>query len=259
MENPIIVPETLKRFLEAYPRLAVAFSGGADSAYLLYAALNCGCDVAAFYVQSAFQPEFERRDALRLAEQLDARINLIPVDVLALEAVRSNPEDRCYHCKREIFTALTDAAQAQGYPVVVDGTNASDDADDRPGMRALAELNVLSPLRLCGITKAQVREYSRQAGLFTWDKPAYACLATRVPAGTAIDTDTLRRVEGAEGALSALGFSDLRVRVFHSAARLQLPAKQLPLAIERREAIRKALAPYFETVLLDLQQRPRRA
>jgi uncharacterized protein len=235
--------------------MALAFSGGVDSAYLLYAAKACGCDVAAFYAQSAFQPEFERRDARRLAQQLDVPLNVVPLDVLAVAAVRDNPADRCYHCKKAIFTALLAAAEAQGYEAVMDGTNASDDTRDRPGMKALVELGVLSPLRLCGITKAQVREYSRAAGLFTWDKPAYACLATRIPTGTPITDEDLNRVEGAEAALFALGFSDFRVRLFHGAARLQLPGAQMAEAIARREEIRGALAPWIEIVMLDLKDR----
>ena len=255
MEHEHAVPEALRAFFEAHPRLALAFSGGVDSSYLLYAAMACGCDVRAFYARSAFQPEFEFRDARRLAEQLGAAMTVVPLDVLAVEAVRANPGNRCYHCKRAIFTALLAAAREQGYSAIMDGTNASDDAGDRPGMRALEELEVLSPLRLCGIAKADVREYSRRAGLFTWDKPAYACLATRIPAGTPIEADALRRVEGAEGALFDLGYSDLRVRVFHGAARLQLPSAQLERAAREREAVRAALAPYFETVLLDLKDR----
>lgn len=249
------VPGALRAFFDAHPRMALAFSGGTDSAYLLYAARACGCEVRAFYARSVFQPEFEYRDALRLAEQLDAPMTVLPLDVLAAEAVRQNPKDRCYHCKRAIFTALVRAAREAGFDAVMDGTNASDDAGDRPGMRALRELDVFSPLRLCGVTKAQVREYSRRAGLFTWNKPAYACLATRVPAGTAITPEMLARVEGAEGALFGLGFSDLRVRLFGDAARLQLPADQLARAVERREDVRRALSPYFETVLLDLKER----
>ena len=253
--DKITVPESLRAFFGAHPRLALAFSGGVDSAYLLYAATACGCDVRAFYARSAFQPDFERRDALCLAEQLGAPMTVVPLDVLAVEAVRANPDDRCYHCKRAIFTALLDAAREQGYGAIMDGTNASDDAGDRPGMRALSELSVLSPLRLCGIDKAHVREYSRRAGLFTWDKPAYACLATRIPAGTPIEADALRRVEGAEGALFALGYTDLRVRVFHGAARVQLPGAQLERAAREREAVRGALAPFFDIVLLDLKDR----
>ncbi len=252
---PVEAPEALREFFRAHPRLALAFSGGTDSAYLLYAASACGCDVRAFYAASAFQPAFERADAERLANQLGAPLTVVPLDVLAVEAVRSNPENRCYYCKRAIFTALTEAARAAGYIEIMDGTNASDDAGDRPGMRALMELGVLSPLRLCGIDKAAVREYSRRAGLFTWNKPAYACLATRVPAGTPIAPELLKKVEGAEAALFALGFSDFRVRLFHGAARLQLPAAQLTRAAERREAIREALAPYFDTILLDLRER----
>ena len=255
MNPSYTVPQSLRAFFADHPRMALAFSGGVDSAYLLYAARACGCDVAAFYAQSAFQPEFERRDAQRLAEQLDVPLNVVPLDVLAVAAVRDNPADRCYHCKKAIFTALLAAAEAQGYEAVMDGTNASDDTRDRPGMKALVELGVLSPLRLCGITKSQVREYSRAAGLFTWDKPAYACLATRIPTGTPITDEDLNRVEGAEAALFALGFSDFRVRLFHGAARLQLPGAQMAEAIARREEIRGALAPWIEIVMLDLKDR----
>ena len=255
MNPSYTVPQSLRAFVADHPRMALAFSGGVDSAYLLYAARACGCDVAAFYAQSAFQPEFERRDAQRLAEQLDVPLNVVQLDVLAVAAVRDNPADRCYHCKKAIFTALLAAAEAQGYEAVMDGTNASDDTSDRPGMKALVELGVLSPLRLCGITKAQVREYSRAAGLFTWDKPAYACLATRIPTDTPITDEDLNRVEGAEAALFALGFSDFRVRLFHGAARLQLPGAQMAEAIARREEIRGALAPWIEIVMLDLKDR----
>lgn len=249
------VPQSLWDFFGAHPRLALAFSGGVDSAYLLYAALACGCDVRAFYARSAFQPAFERADALCLAEQLGAKIEIVEVDVLAVEDVRRNPENRCYYCKRALFAALIEAARAAGYGAIMDGTNASDDAGDRPGMKALAELSVLSPLRLCGVTKADVRRYSKEAGLFTWNKPTYACLATRVPAGTPLTGELLERVEGAEAALFELGYTDFRVRVFHDAARLQLPADQLPRAVSGREDVRAALRPWFDVVLLDLKER----
>ena len=253
--HPRAVPEALRDFFRSHPKLALAFSGGVDSAYLLYAALSCGCDARAYYAQTPFQPAFERADARRMAAELGAALRELPLDVLAVDDVRRNPDDRCYYCKRTIFTALIAAARADGFDTVVDGTNASDDASDRPGMRALAELGVLSPLRLCGVTKAQARAYSREAGLFTWDKPAYACLATRVPAGTPITAEMLARVEGAEAALFALGFTDFRARLFHGAARLQLPAAQLAEAVARRDEIRAALAPYFDDVLLDLKGR----
>lgn len=249
------VPSALQAFFSDHPRLALAFSGGVDSAYLLYAAIACGCDVRAYYAQSAFQPAFEREDARRLAAQLDAGMRVIPLDILSDDTVRANPADRCYHCKRRIFAALTAAAAQDGFDTVIDGTNASDDAGDRPGMRALTELNVLSPLRLCGITKAQVREYSRDAGLFTWHKPAYACLATRIPSGVPLTAELLHSVEGAEDALFKLGFSDFRCRVFNGAARLQFTKDQYERAAALRSEIREALAPFFDIILLDTEVR----
>ena len=246
---------TLTEFFAAHPKAALGFSGGVDSAWLLYAAVQAGADVRPYYIQTAFQPAFELADARRLCAQLGVELTVLPLDVLALPAVAANPADRCYHCKRALFGALAARAEADGYPLLLDGTNASDDAGDRPGMRALAELDVRSPLREAGLTKAEIRRLSRQAGLFTWDKPAYACLATRVPAGQALEAELLGRIERAEQALFSLGFSDLRVRVFHGAARIQLPKAQLCRAAEEAAAVRAAIEPYFATVLLDLKER----
>ena len=245
----------LTDFFRKHPHLALAFSGGTDSAYLLWAAKEAGADVRPYFIKTAFQPAFELEDARRLAAELSVPLRVVEADILSLDAVTANPPERCYHCKRALFTALCAAAAEDGYTAVIDGTNASDDAADRPGMRALQELGVLSPLRLCGITKEEVRRRSRAAGLFTAEKPAYACLATRIPTGEAITAETLRRVEGAETALSAMGFSDFRVRLFHGAARLQLPGEQLSRAAALCGQIREALSPYFAEVLLDLKER----
>ncbi|MEG1687295.1 MAG: hypothetical protein RR276_05375, partial [Angelakisella sp.] len=185
------VPEQLAAFFAHHSRVAVAFSGGVDSAYLLYAAKACGCKVKGYYAKSVFQPRFELDDATRLAKELGVELAVLPLEVLDNPDIQQNRADRCYYCKQAIFTRLLTAAAADGFSVLADGTNASDDANDRPGMRALAELKVVSPLRLCGITKAQLRECSRLAGLFTWNKPAYACLATRVATGCALDGETL--------------------------------------------------------------------
>lgn len=245
----------LRDFFQECPKVALGFSGGVDSAYLLYAALDHGAQVRPYFIKTAFQPQFELEDARRLCAQLGVELTVVELDVLQIPGVAENPPDRCYHCKRALFGRLRQQALADGYTVLIDGTNASDDAGDRPGMRALGELSVRSPLRECGITKAQVRALSKEAGLFTWDKPAYACLATRVPTGEAITPETLRKVEAAEEALFSLGYSDLRVRVFHGAARLQLPGQQLEQAAKEREAILQALSPWFDTVLLDLKER----
>lgn len=245
----------LSEFFAANRRAALGFSGGVDSAYLLYAGLACGAEVRPYFVRTAFQPQFELEDARRLTAQLGCGLTVIGLDVLAVPHVAENPADRCYHCKRAIFGALRARAAQDGFPLLLDGTNASDDAGDRPGMRALRELEVRSPLRECGLTKARIRALSREAGLFTWDKPAYACLATRVPAGDPITEELLARVEGAENALFACGYADFRVRVFHGAARLQFPRAQLARVFAEYADVRAAVRPFFETVLLDLDER----
>lgn len=251
----IAVPQALRDFFREHTRLALAFSGGCDSAYLLYAARACGVDVGAYYVHSCFQPAFELADAQRLAEQLICRLNVIEMDVLEDAQVRANPANRCYYCKRNIFGGILEAAKRDGYHTVIDGTNASDDASDRPGMQALRELRVLSPLRMCGIAKAQVRALSHQAGLFTWNKPAYACLATRIPTGMAIEKPMLERVERAEMALSNMGFSDFRVRMTERGARLELCEGQLELLMRKRRDVLVALEADFAEITLNLRLR----
>ena len=246
---------TLQEFFEKNPKAAIAFSGGVDSSYLLHEGMRLGKDVKAYYVKSQFQPEFELADAKRLATELGANMQIIEVDVLQQEAVIQNPPNRCYYCKQAIFGTILAAAAADGYPVILDGTNASDDANDRPGMQALAEMRVLSPMRLCGLTKDEIRRKSREAGLFTWDKPAYACLATRIPSGMRISEDLLHRVEGAEGALFAMGFTDFRVRVREGGALLQFPRAQMEEARARRAEITEKLKPWFPVLLPDWEVR----
>lgn len=246
---------TLQEFFTENPRTALGFSGGVDSAYLLWAAVQFGAQVRPYYVRSQFQPEFELRDAERLCDELGVELCVVPLDVLGVPEICRNPSDRCYHCKRAIFGALRERALSEGYAVLIDGTNASDDAGDRPGMRALKELSVRSPLRECGITKAQVRERSREAGLFTWDKPAYACLATRVPTGEPLTAELLGRIELAEDCLFALGFTDFRVRVFGGGARLQVPEGQMGQALLKRQEILSGLSGLFPAVMLDLAGR----
>ena len=246
---------TLKEFFIGNKTAALAFSGGVDSAYLLYAGIQYGADVHAYYVKSEFQPQFELDDAKRLASELHANMTIIEMSVLPYENVTENGPRRCYFCKQQIFSRIIAAAQADGYTLLLDGTNASDDADDRPGMQALRELSVRSPLRECGLTKAEIRRLSKEAGLFTWDKPAYACLATRIPTGTKITEEDLTATESAEGALFAMGFTDFRVRKAGDAAKLQVPAGQLPMILEKRTEILEKLKPYYQSITLDLEVR----
>lgn len=245
----------LSDFFRENSKLALAFSGGVDSSYLLYAAIAHGADVRAYYVKSVFQPQFEFDDAMRLAKELGADMRVLSVDVLADSMVADNPDNRCYYCKKVIFTTIAQAAEKAGYKILIDGTNASDDAGDRPGMKALKELAVRSPLRECGLTKDDIRRLSKEAGLFTWDKPAYACLATRIPAGEKITEGKLEKTERAEAYLSSLGFSDFRVRMLGNAARVQVREEQLRLLIDKRREIVDELKKYYGAVLLDLEVR----
>ena len=245
----------LRDFFQECPKVALGFSGGVDSAYLLYAALDHGAQVRPYFIKTAFQPQFELEDARRLCAQLGVELTVLELDVLKNEAVTANPPDRCYHCKTALFGALSAQALADGYTLLLDGTNASDDAGDRPGMRALRELSVRSPLRECGLTKAEIRRLSKEAGLFTWDKPAYACLATRIPSGDAITAEKLLATERAEAFLFSLGLTDFRVRNYHGAARLQFPEAQLNAVLARRAEILQELKKDYPAVLLDLEVR----
>jgi pyridinium-3,5-biscarboxylic acid mononucleotide sulfurtransferase len=245
----------LKEFFTENPVIALGFSGGVDSSYLLYAALHYGAKVKAYFLKTAFQPQFEMDDALSLAKQLNADLTILSYDVTDFPDVLANPFDRCYHCKTALFTAMQKQALADGCPLLIDGTNASDEVDNRPGMKALTELSVRSPLRECGLTKDDVRRLSKEAGLPTWNKPSYACLATRVPTGKTITVELLKRVEAAENELFEMGFTDFRCRVYDDAARLQFPKEQMLKAIQRKDELLTRINPYFKIVLLDLVSR----
>lgn len=245
----------LNEFFDERKKIALAFSGGADSAYLLFAAVACGADVQPYYVKSQFQPEFEHEDARKLAKHLGVTLREINVDILQFDEVTVNHANRCYYCKKRIMGAIRAAAKADGYDTIIDGTNASDDGGDRPGMKVLAEENILSPLKLCGITKAKLRELSHEAGLFTWNKPAYACLATRVPTGEKITAEKLTAVEQSESYLFSLGFTDFRVRLRDGGALLQFTAKQHKKAEDKFETITPELSKFFDTIKLDPKAR----
>lgn len=245
----------LKDFFAEHPKTALAFSGGVDSAYLLYAGLDCGADIRAYYVKSPFQPDFEYRDAMELAKSLKTKPVVIELDVLGCQEIRENPPERCYFCKKRIMSAIKERADAEGYSLIIDGTNASDQVDERPGMKALGEEGILSPLRLCGLEKSRIRSLSKQAGLFTWDKPAYACLATRIPAGEEITREKLEKIEKSEDALAEMGYWDFRVRMRGQAALLQFTHRQHSRAKGELEEIKRLLRPYFEQVELDEKER----
>lgn len=246
---------TISEFFKHNNKIALAFSGGVDSAYLLYEAKKAGADVTAYFVHSPFQPDFELKDARRLARELKACMKILPFDVLQDENVRNNPTNRCYYCKQHIFRNIIASAKKDGYSLVIDGTNASDDASDRPGMVALRELSVRSPLRECGLTKDTIRQYSKEAGLFTWNKPAYACLATRIPSGEIITEEKLKKTEWAESWLASLGYVDFRVRMVGNQAKLQIRKEQFPQMCSQLDSIRAKLLEKYDNVIVDQEGR----
>jgi uncharacterized protein len=246
---------TLSEFFKKHNQCAIAFSGGVDSSYLLYEAIKCNAKVKAYYVKSAFQPQFELDDAIKMSKFLNADMEILPVDVLEEESVAANPANRCYYCKEAVFKVISEAAHRDGFFTILDGTNASDDADDRPGMKVLEAMKVLSPLRECGLTKDKIRELSKDAGLFTWCKPSYACLATRIKTGEKITFEKLSKTEKAESFLFSLGFRDFRVRMVGDMAKLQVSKEQMPLVLEKRLEITGELKKYYSDILLDLEAR----
>lgn len=241
----------LCNFFTSYPRVALGFSGGVDSSYLAYMAKQYADEVLAFYYKSEFQPEFELQDALHFCNIHGIPLEIIHGSILCDSPITENPNHRCYFCKRKIFSSIQKEAVSKGFSVLLDGTNASDQIDDRPGMQALQELSVLSPLRLCGLTKDEIRVLSKKEGLFTWNKSAYACLATRIPTGMPITSELLNSIEICESILFSMGFHDFRVRIRDGYALLQVHSSEHALAVTKMSEIRQRFSPYFSDVRLD--------
>ena len=248
---------TLQDFFQSTSHGAIAYSGGVDSSLLVWATAQYGRDWRAYYVRTVFQPEFELLDAKKIAAECGIPLTILEGDILQFPEIRTNPADRCYHCKHRLFSAIGQQAAVDGCSLLIDGTNASDDEGDRPGMRALRELRVRSPLRECGLTKGDVRQLCREVHLSVWNKPAYACLATRIPTGTPITREALWSIEQGENLLSSLGFQNFRIRLHGGAAVLQVQEDQFSYACENREAILARLSPVFSLVTLDLVPRRR--
>lgn len=246
---------TLQEFFRDNNAIALAFSGGTDSAYLLCEALRCGTDVKAYYVKSALQPDFEIRDAEKLAAKLGCSFEILEADVLSDPVITANPADRCYHCKKVIMGTILKAARADGYAILCDGTNASDDISVRPGYRALQELGIRSPLRECGVTKTEIRRLSKKYGLSIWSKPAYACLATRIRTSEPITAEKLEITEKAEGILFDMGYRDFRVRMRGSSALVQIHKDQHARALAEENIIKEAIGGLYSEVNIDPQPR----
>lgn len=225
--------ERLGKLLSAMPSAIVAFSGGVDSAYLAVAATReMGAGVLCVTADSAAYPERHRVLASRVAREFSLRHEIIRTDEMARPEYRANPVDRCYYCKQVLFSHLAMLAEARGIAVILDGNNADDRGDYRPGRRAAREFGVRSPLDEAGLTKLEIRELSRRAGLPTWDEPASACLSSRIPYYSEVTDEKLRMIERAEHVLHELGFRVCRVRHHEHVARLEIARDEMHRALD---------------------------
>lgn len=223
----------LYRILTGLPSLIVAYSGGVDSAYLAFAATRTlGAQALCVTADSPSYPERHRQMALRLASEFGFRHEIIRTNEMERPEYRANGADRCYYCKNELYTHLSAIARERGISTIVDGSNADDRGDYRPGRQAARELGVRSPLDEAGLTKEEIRELSHEAGLPTWDEPASACLSSRIPYFTEVTDEKLRMIEQAEAALRDLGFRICRVRHHDTIARLELGRDEIARALE---------------------------
>jgi uncharacterized protein len=246
----------LRDLLVSLRRVVVAYSGGVDSAYLaLVASRALGDHAAAVTAESPSYPAHHREMALRIAREFGLRHEVIHTSELDNPAYRANPSNRCYYCKHELYTHLSRLAAVRG-AVVVDGNNADDRGDYRPGRQAAREFGVRSPLDEVDLGKGEIRELSRRAGLPTWDEPASACLSSRIPYHTEVTDEKLRTIERAEHALRGLGFRVFRVRHHDEVARIEIARDEMARALEPEigaAIVRELKAAGYRYVSLDLQ------
>lgn len=248
--------EILKGIIRDLTSVVVAYSGGVDSTLLLKVCSDVlGPErVLAFIGSSSIHPRRETREAVDFAKREGVRWMVVETGEMESPAFTANQRDRCYVCKSGLLAQAWEAAKRSGYRHVVEGSNRDDDSDFRPGSRAVAEKGVLSPLRMAGFTKTEIRELSRMVGLPTHDKPSFACLASRVPYGTPITGAILERIELSEAFLQGLGLAQVRVRYHGDVARIEVDEKEIATVMGYRDQIREALEHFgFTYVTLDLR------
>jgi uncharacterized protein len=243
--------------LASFDSVIVAFSGGVDSAYLAWAATQIlGPAALCITADSPSYPDHHRQLAIRIAREFGLHHEFVRTSEMERPDYRANPVDRCYHCKHELYTVLTELADARGITAIVDGSNADDRSDYRPGRKAAREFGVRSPLDDADLSKADIRELSRTAGLPTWDEPASACLSSRIPYHSEVTSEKLQMIERAESVLRDLGFRVCRVRHHDTLARLEFGRDEMDRAFDpdvREQIVRELRALGYQHVAIDLQ------
>ena len=249
--------EELEKLLESYKRVAVAFSSGVDSTYLLKMAQKVlGENVIAVTASSCSFPKRELEEAKTFCRENGIRHIVVESEELDIDGFRQNPKNRCYLCKHELFEKIRSIAKENGIETVVEASNTDDDGDYRPGLVAVKELGIESPLRHVGLSKKEIREYSKELGLPTWNKQSFACLSSRFVYGETISEEKLAMVDQAEQLLLDMGFHQLRVRIHDKLARIEVQPSEFEKIMqeENRTKIFHELKQYgFSYVTLDLQ------
>ena len=245
----------LKNILKELDSAVIAFSGGVDSSYLLYMAHKVNKEgIVAVTIKTPYIPSREIDEAIEFTKKHGIKHHILNLSFP--EIIRNNPVERCYICKKTLFSQILDYARTNKYKSILDGTNSDDRGDFRPGMKALKEMNIISPLLESGITKSEIREHLRSEGLHIWDKPAMACLLTRIPYDTEIKYEMLKMIEDAENFLSDAGYPGTRVRVHDDIARIEcLPGylEKITHSPGREEIVNKLKKIGFRYISLDLE------
>ncbi len=246
----------IKEFFESNNKVALAFSGGVASSYLLKVAIECGADITAYYVKSEFQSQAQQKAAIKIASSVRAKMKIVHLNSLAVASVAENGDNRCYQCKTNLLKSVVSVAKNDGYDLVIDGSTTTDlENADSVTKKANEELGIFSPLAEAGIDNKTVETLAKDYDIVKRTKPSYSCLATRINKNEQITADKLEIIEIVEEYLSDMGFINYRLRTVQDMAILEVSKNDAVMALGLREELIRQLSPFYSKVLLDLNYR----